>query len=145
MKSCTRCGRALPITAFRRDSRYKDGVMSWCKSCRRAYDRVKQREYYRANPEKRRQKRRREQLWRRYGIKWRQKALVFEASDGLCALCYDAPATQIDHDHVTGRIRGALCADCNRGLGCFGDDPERLRLAVEYLTEAHELILVEGG
>lgn len=39
----------------------------------------------------------------------------------------------IDHDHDTGRVRGALCHNCNVGIGHFKNDPELLRAAIRYL------------
>ncbi len=40
----------------------------------------------------------------------------------------------IDHDHSDGSFRGILCHLCNVGLGAFKDSPERLSLAIGYLT-----------
>ena len=39
----------------------------------------------------------------------------------------------IDHCHRTDRFRGWLCHRCNRGIGCFSDDIEKLERAVDYL------------
>lgn len=40
---------------------------------------------------------------------------------------------QVDHDHVTGKIRGLLCRGCNTALGHIYDDKERLIGLIEYL------------
>ena len=37
MKICTKCKRALPLTAFNKDSKSKDGLKHNCKDCRQAY------------------------------------------------------------------------------------------------------------
>jgi hypothetical protein len=74
-----------------------------------------------------------------YGITAEQYAALLAEQDGKCAICRtdDWPskdrAPHVDHDHVTGRVRGLLCGICNNGLGSFRDDPARLRAAAEYL------------
>jgi hypothetical protein len=39
----------------------------------------------------------------------------------------------IDHNHLTGHIRGLLCARCNLGLGILRDNPTILRNGIQYL------------
>lgn len=39
----------------------------------------------------------------------------------------------LDHDHTTGKFRGWLCGDCNRGIGLLGDNLEGVRRALAYL------------
>lgn len=43
----------------------------------------------------------------------------------------------IDHDHVTGKVRGILCRTCNTAIGALGDSVEGLTLALNYLKK-HE-------
>jgi hypothetical protein len=62
---------------------------------------------------------------------------MLEAQDHLCALCrgqFGEKGFHVDHCHESLKVRGLLCVNCNVGLGCFQDDPERLRAAIEYLA-----------
>ena len=39
----------------------------------------------------------------------------------------------VDHDHLTGKIRGLLCLQCNVGIGMLGDNLEGVQKAYDYL------------
>ena len=71
----------------------------------------------------------------KYGITSEEYAAFVEQQNGVCAIC-EQPDRRIgvDHDHATGKVRGLLCNHCNRALGSFGDDPERLAQAIRYLN-----------
>jgi hypothetical protein len=73
------------------------------------------------------------QLQRRYGITTAQVNYLKSLSGGLCWICEERPGTHVDHDHVTGEVRGVTCFTCNLGLGNFRDRPELLDAAVAYL------------
>ncbi len=71
---------------------------------------------------------------------------MVKQQSGKCAICL-TPIGQlkgrwgslcIDHDHATGKIRGLLCAPCNKGLGHYEDNPDRLRRAAEYLLKGRD-------
>lgn len=40
-----------------------------------------------------------------------------------------------DHYHAIGKVRGAICSDCNVALGRVDDDPARLLALVDYLAK----------
>jgi len=65
---------------------------------------------------------------------------------GGCAACGEPPTTirlHIDHDHVTGQIRGLLCRHCNSALGYGRDDPKILRGLADYLERGPLLRLTD--
>ena len=63
------------------------------------------------------------------------------AFTGRCAICGILESDcktglHVDHCHLTGRLRGHLCSNCNRGLGHFGDSVEILQDAIGYLEKS---------
>ena len=81
----------------------------------------------------------------RYGITPEQYANLLVCQNGRCAICGNEETAKhnrsrkvqklaVDHCHETGKIRGLLCQDCNRGISKFHDDPSRLKKAISYLT-----------
>ena len=41
----------------------------------------------------------------------------------------------LDHDHITGRIRGYVCAECNTGIGNMKGDISTLSNAIKWISE----------
>ena len=79
---------------------------------------------------------------KRYGISPEEYNLLLAKQDGVCAICHTAEINgfgtrlAVDHCHETKKVRGILCGNCNRGLGFYGHEPERLRAAIAYLEVA---------
>ena len=88
---------------------------------------------YHANPD---QKRIQDRM-RIYGLSKEQAQESLSVTN--CAICgveltgHGKNGRVIDHCHQTGRVRGVLCSNCNRGLGHFQDNPAALRAAALYL------------
>lgn len=86
----------------------------------------------------------RERLTAKYGLTVAAYEAVLQHQGHACAICHrpadDTPTSlHIDHDHTTGDVRGLLCYKCNSGLGLFGDSPELLLAAAEYLMDSWRL------
>jgi len=84
------------------------------------------------NPEKQRE------YWMKsvYGITAAEWDAFLDRQHGVCPICRTTPERwTVDHDHSTGAVRGLLCGSCNLGIGHLGDDVERLRRAVRYLSK----------
>ena len=74
----------------------------------------------------------------RYNVTQEQYNQIFDKQNGCCAICKKhqsefKKALDIDHNHTTGKIRGLLCMKCNRGLGYFDDNTNKLDNASSYL------------
>lgn len=69
----------------------------------------------------------------RYGITLEQKKEMYEKQSGLCILCRERDAKCIDHDHLTGRVRGLLCVSCNTALN-------RIESVQGWAERAHEYL-----
>ncbi len=107
-----------------------------------------QREYRARDDVKRRQ---RDAYYRTtYGKTADEVDEIVELQGGRCLICkVELPerlgSRHLDHDHVTGQIRGVLCIDCNHGIGKLKVSPYLLLRAVLYLREGGFLELLEAG
>ncbi len=85
-------------------------------------------------------------LKRKYGIPLEQYEEMLETQGGVCAICKkprpDERTLHVDHDHVTGKIRGLPCFRCNNALGDFEEEYDLFVSAAEYLDRDDELAAV---
>lgn len=77
----------------------------------------------------------------RYGITAERFRLLLESQSFKCAICgqkLTVHESHCDHDHSTGAVRGALCRNCNIGIGHMQEAPDLLREAAIYLERAKD-------
>lgn len=104
------------------------------------------REYYRQHRAQHGLSYRESSMQRKFGIGLHEYGQMLLAQGGKCAICGEesggtrhgeTKALAVDHDHVTGKVRGLLCESCNQGIGKLKDDPDLLRKAADYI-ERHK-------
>lgn len=86
------------------------------------------------------EKARERNLLRRYGITLDQYNEMLEKQEHSCGLCGRHESEfktrlAVDHNHVTGEIRGLLCSYCNHRVVGRHRDPELIRKLYEYLLK----------
>lgn len=113
-KRCSSCGIAKPLEAFHRHKNGSQGRAGHCKACRAQFPTYN----YKAE-----------------GVR-SIKAELTNRQAGRCAACGARPDKGVlclDHDHVSGNLRGMLCQRCNLVLGKVQDSPVLLRSLLSYL------------
>lgn len=78
-----------------------------------------------------------------FGITIEDYNKMFDEQKGYCAICQRHQSTfkrrlAIDHDHLTGKVRGLLCDPCNRGMGMLKE--HNLQRAITYLNKSKVVI-----
>lgn len=149
-QKCRRCKEIKEIEEFAPSLVFKNGRESRCGPCVREASREA---YAAKDPRRQRLKRARDKyrstehgqiaqldyLFRRkYGITAADYFAMLSAQGGNCALCLLPPETKrrlaVDHDHITGKVRGLLCTKCNSALERFDSVPEFFQRASAYLN-----------
>ncbi len=75
---------------------------------------------------------------RKYGMTLADYYTMLHSQDGRCAICQHPPPSNqrlcLDHNHLSGAIRGLLCRRCNSGIGLLQDSVELLERGISYLN-----------
>jgi len=139
-KVCIWCKSKKSLDCFYKQAKDREDYHPQCKSCRNIYAK-KQRKLY---PERFKAYDRKVNKERR-GLTEEQFDGWIKLQCGLCAICglpeidknrYGVKDLAIDHNHNTEKVRGLLCAKCNRALGLLNVDNLgilNLQKAIQYL------------
>lgn len=142
-KQCSTCGKQKEHEHFHRNKYSPDGLHSKCKECKNE----KAKEWYakaKLGLETGRQNvgetPRGKHLRRTYGISVAQYEELLEKQDHCCAICgkhadEEKRSLAVDHNHVTGEIRGLLCGYCNHRLVGRHRDGDLLRRIADYIEQ----------
>jgi hypothetical protein len=81
-------------------------------------------------------------LKKKYGIGIKEYYIMLRAQKGVCAVCKKKPKPgknlHVDHDHVSGEVRGLLDYFCNRRI-IGRNKEETVRKLVAYLMPKYRL------
>ncbi len=129
-----------------RDLAIKKGLCQKCYS-RQYYLQSKhknperKKEYDKQYREKNRLIIREKKLQRKYGIGLKEYNDLLKKQGFMCGICgksYKEEVLCVDHNHVTGKVRGLLCGFCNRAIGFLQDNPE-------VIMKAHDYLIIHGS
>lgn len=137
-KHCPDCNEDKPLTDFPRNRADSTGYAAYCKPCHNKRGRDSKMRNHGGS--------RAYHLKHRYGITEEEVRGIIMAQRGGCGICGAPDPEHVDHDHVTGEVRGILCFNCNGGLGQFKDNIATMRNAIDYLKETSwQRVLVHPG
>lgn len=132
MKICKGCALKLDFEFFYKN---KTGYYHpYCKSC----NRLRSRDWKRNNT----QKHYLNKLKEKFKITPEEYSFLMEKYNQKCGICFkneDKRRLNVDHCHVTGKVRGILCRKCNLAIGYLGDDIGLLKNAILYLNEGTKI------
>lgn len=134
VQTCKDCTEDKPISEFYYNRKGKS-YAKHCKKCNHKRVEI----WRKASPDKNIRTKRKYKIKAKYGISIDDYNAMFLEQNGCCIICglhqSQLPQTLgVDHNHITGEVRGLLCRRCNVGIGFFDDDTARMTKAVKYLN-----------
>ncbi len=141
-KVCSKCKIEKSISEYIKDCTRIDGFRYECKDCYYIYKKSKKgkaatKRYRQGKAGKATQ--RRGKIKYNYGIDYNKYLLMAEYQKYCCAICnlhlseLTIKNLQVDHCHITGKVRGLLCGNCNKALGLMKDNLNSIKNMYKYI------------
>lgn len=143
VKSCSMCGEVKYLYDFMMASS-RSGSLKFLAMCVQCHSN-------RGNKKRTKETARNNNLMSGYGLTIDHYNAILADQGGRCPGCRrtveeietsgakgSGATMHVDHDHVTGKVRGILCHGCNIGLGKFKDNIQILINMLEYMNSFQE-------
>lgn len=118
-----------------------------CKECRnRSYDGYKaeyrKRPDYKQKTDTYNKNSRLNKLSKKYNLTKDEYLFLLKRQDSCCAICHAhesklSKSLSVDHNHITGQVRGLLCTNCNTALGLLKENIDLYKRSIQYI-ELHK-------
>lgn len=160
MKTCSKCLCPQEDAQFYKQISNRDGLKSKCKTCASLSDKAR---YKNMSPDQRAAEKlrgfsrrardkiipeaitkrslasRKHLLKSSYGLTLETWSQMLAEQGGVCAICKSSPPPKrnfvVDHNHITGKLRGLLCVKCNCALGLLKESPIIAASLIQYINK----------
>jgi hypothetical protein len=153
--TCSKCKKKKSEDQFYARKALKSGKSKWCKECYRTYAKNDRREYfkqyqreyqrkYRKKYDKmpKRRERNRVKGWKSQGIILSISGYnkLYNEQKGRCCICGKHQSEinyplYVDHNHMTGKVRGLVCRYCNFLIGVVENREKELKKIHKFIQE----------
>jgi hypothetical protein len=128
-RKCNKCNEILPVSEFhikadKNTNHYR--FNSPCKFCANIGRNISYQKAY--------------QRKIKYNLTQEDYDLKLKEQNYSCAICNMhkddySKEFSVDHCHITGKVRGLLCNNCNSGIGFFDEYEYVMKKAIQYLKK----------
>jgi len=110
-QTCKKCKIEQDVTEFHTHKYCKAGIATTCKTC---------------------------EIIKQYGLSYQEYIELKQKQNFECKICHKKEIEtklHVDHNHITGQIRGLLCRNCNVAIGLIREDINICKSIINYLEE----------
>lgn len=146
LKYCPCCEKVLDILDFYKNKASRDGLDSHCIECKKIMSRLqteKSKHKTHLRYLKRKEEQKNKKLQKKYGISLNKYNEMLVSQNYKCEICEatveeNGKLLAVDHSHVTNKVRGLLCNNCNVAIGFIKDDKEKAIKLAKYIEKYNE-------
>ena len=138
VKKCNGCLIEKPVEDFYIHKIGSKGQPRYKSRCKICINKKNLNNYYKESTEKRERRRQnatKNHLVRKFGLTLDEFSAMILEQNNKCKTCgCELEKPQVDHNHITGKVRGLLCKPCNMSMGLLKENTQTLYNMISYIN-----------